>query len=117
MSWKLKRVRQCEKCPWKASTNPYEIPDGYSVELHRELARTIAEPGTYRYGGELRMMACHEHEPGEEAHCVGWIMNQIGTGNNIPLRIMMMDCENAKHIQLDGPQHGRFEDTLPREEA
>mgnify|MGYP000449815845 CR=1 FL=1 len=24
-------------------------------------------------------MACHEHPPGEETHCVGWLMNQLGT--------------------------------------
>lgn len=59
------------------------------------------------------IMACHEHEPGDEAHCVGWLMNQLGPGNNIGLRLKMMSCENAKHIKLDGEQHETFEDTLP----
>lgn len=112
MSWKLKRVRQCAKCPWKVSADPRDIPNGYSEELHENLACTIAEPGTYR-GRDLHIMACHEHDVGEEAHCVGWLMNQFGRGNNIALRIAMMDCENARHIQLDGEQHERFEDTLP----
>ncbi len=113
MTWKLKRVRQCAKCPWKVSTDPRDIPNGYSEDLHRNLACTIARPGEYRPGGVVRMMACHEHEPGEEAHCVGWLMNQLGAGNNIPLRIAMMGCENIRHVQLDGEQHERFEDTLP----
>jgi len=26
----------------------------------------------------------------------------------------MLSCENAHLIQLDGPQHERFEDTLPK---
>ncbi|MFB9794357.1 hypothetical protein [Shinella granuli] len=66
MSWKLKRVRQCAKCPWKVSTNPHDIPDGYSEALHRSLASTIAEPGSLE--GTGRAMACHEHRLGEEAH-------------------------------------------------
>ena len=111
MSWKLKRVRQCSKCPWKVSTDPHEIPNGYDEELHEGLACTIAEPGAYRTS--FRAMACHEHEEGDEAHCVGWLMNQLGPGNNIGLRIQMMTCENIRHVQLDGEQHERFEDTLP----
>lgn len=111
MGWKLKRVRQCEKCPWKVSTNPREIPDGYSEERHRSLASTIAEPGSLRGCGKA--MACHEHPPGEEVHCVGWLVNQMTVGNNIPLRMRLMDCENLQHVRTDGPQHERFEDTLP----
>ena len=114
MTFKLKRVRQCEKCPWKVSTDPHDIPHGYSEDLHRALARTIARPGDLSgLRGDMHIMACHEHEPGEEAHCVGWLMHQLGAGNNIPLRFAMRDCENIQHVQLDGPQHQRFEDTLP----
>jgi hypothetical protein len=58
-------------------------------------------------------MTCREHRPDNEAHCVGWLVNEIGPGNNIPLRIVMPSCENARHIQVDGEQHDRFEDTLP----
>lgn len=112
--WKLKRLKQCEKCPWKTSTNPHDIPNGYSVDLHENLACTIAEPGSMHDTG--RAMACHEHPPGEEVHCIGWLMNQLGPGNNIGLRIRMMSCENARHIQLDGPQHETFEDTLPKDD-
>lgn len=111
MSWKLKRVRQCDKCPWKVSTNPYDIPNGYDADLHRGLACTIAEHGSLRGSGSH--MACHEHSPGDEAHCVGWLMNQLGPGNNIGLRLKMLSCENIGIVQLDGPQHERFEDTLP----
>lgn len=113
MSWKLKRVRQCAKCPWKVTTDPHEIPDGYSEARHRDLAGTIAEPGALNFGGELRIMGCHEHPPGAEAHCVGWLMNQIGPGNNIGLRLSMLDCENIRDVHLDGEQHETFEDTLP----
>lgn len=110
-TWKLKRVRQCAKCPWKVSTDPHDIPNGYSEELHRRLACTIANPGSIHSAASA--MACHESPLGEEAHCIGWLVNQLGPGNNIPLRIQMMSCENAKAISLDGEQHQRFEDTLP----
>lgn len=112
MSWKLKRTNQCKKCPWKVSTDPHEIPNGYSEELHHGLVCTIADPNTgFRTSGHA--MACHEHPAGDEAHCVGWLMNQVGPGNNIGLRLQMLSCENAGAIRLDGEQHERFEDTLP----
>lgn len=117
MTWKLRRLRQCEKCPWKVSTDPHEIPDGYSEERHIALERTIAVPASVRtLDGPMVAMACHEHAPGEEAHCVGWLMNQLGPGNNIPLRLMVRSCENIAGVSLDGPQHQHFRDTLPRSE-
>jgi Family of unknown function (DUF6283) len=113
--WKLKRTRQCEKCPWRTATNPHDIPDGYTVERHRDLKQTIAEdPMTsltaYLRGDALRIMACHE---AHETHCIGWLVHQIGPGNNLGLRISMAFCDNAKAIRLRGPQHETFEATLP----
>lgn len=55
-------------------------------------------------------MACHE---GHDAHCIGWLHNQLGVGNNIGLRLQMMNCENIRHIRLDGDQHETLEDTFP----
>lgn len=109
--FKLKRLNQCAKCPWKVSTDPHEIPHGYSERLHRDLSCTIAKPGAFRVS--IRAMACHESPPGEDAHCIGWLMHQLGPGNNIGLRIQMSRCENIAQVQLDGPQHETFEDTLP----
>ena len=114
---RLKRTHQCKKCPWKLSTDPYEIPSGYDVERHKALAGTIAEPGSLRgLGGPMRVMSCHEHPVGDEAYCVGWLMHQLGPGNNIGLRMAMLNCENIRDVVLDGPQHQRFEDTLPEDE-
>lgn len=107
-SWKLKRTAQCSKCPWWVEVDPYDIPNGYDPIKHAELAVTIAEPGSLMDSG--RAMQCHELD---EAQCVGWLVNQLGPGNNIPLRIRMMSCENAKKIRLRGEQHETFEDTLP----
>lgn len=107
-AWKLKRTAQCEKCPWRVEVDPHEIPNGYSEEKHRALSCTIAHPGDFRGSG--RAMACHETH---DAHCIGWLVHQLGRGNNIALRIQMMSCENASKIRLRGEQHERFEDTLP----
>jgi len=119
MSWKLQRTKQCAKCPWKVSTDPRDIPHGYSEDLHRSLAGTIAD-GTGNLAAALgkeplRIMACHEHPVGKEVHCLGWLMNQLGDGNNIALRLAMLDCENLDRVDLDGPQHDCFEDTLPKD--
>lgn len=115
MGWKLKRIKQCQKCPWKVSTDPRDIPHGYSEDLHRALAGTIASNDglTPDLEAPIRVMACHEHPVGAEVHCVGWLMHQLGPGNNIPLRLSVLDCENIDSVQLDGPQHDTFEDTLP----
>jgi hypothetical protein len=62
------------------------------------------------------MMACHESPVGAEQPCVGWVINQLGPGNNIALRLLALDGR-FKHVRTDGPQHLRFEDTLPDAEA
>ncbi len=111
---RLKRTRQCAKCPWKKGTNPYDIPHGYSEEQHVLLAKTIGDPGLLDLtDAPARAMACHEHPQGAEVFCIGWLHHQLGVGNNVTLRVAMSDCENLNQIQVDGPQHERFEDTLP----
>lgn len=116
-AWKLKRIEQCEKCPWRKDANPLEIPNDYDVEKHKNLKRTIAQAGVleqvldYANKKPLRMMACHEEH---EAHCVGWLKHQLGVGNNIRLRIAMLGCENLGELKLHGEQHDNFEDTLPK---
>ena len=115
-TWRLARVKQCAKCPWKKSTDPRSIPNGYTEDLHRALAGTIAEPGDLTLalnGGAMKVFGCHEHTEDKPAHCVGWIAQQAGVGNNIALRIMLMTCENADRIETFGEQHETFEDTLP----
>jgi hypothetical protein len=108
---KLKRTAQCVKCPWLKRVNPFDIPDGYDVAKHAALACTIAEPGALLdFGAPLQVMACHETD---DAHCVGWLHNQLGEGNNIRLRIAMHRCENIGRLRLRGAQHATFADTLP----
>lgn len=113
MSFRLKRTIQCAKCPWKVTTNPHEIPDGYSVDLHKGLACTISG-GIESIGKPIKAMACHHSEHGNEDYCIGWLHNQLGSGNNIGLRIHMMNCDNIREVQVVGKQHERFENTLPK---
>ncbi len=110
-------ITQCKSCPWRVGCVPdRDIPGGYCVNLHRNLARTI-ETGVeslLRGGGEpRRMMACHYSKPGAEFACAGWLHNQIGVGNNIGVRMMVI-TQRLPFPQVDGEQHERFEDTLPR---
>lgn len=117
MSWQLQRTRQCAKCPWRKGSNPHEIPNGYSEEKHRALSNSIANPDPTPEqieqalsGRVLRLMSCHDEHA---AMCVGWLHNQMGEGNNIMLRLHLMDCDNLSEIRLCGEQHATFEDTLP----
>lgn len=110
-TWKLKRTAQCEKCPWRVGVDPHDIPNGYCETKHAALVSTIAKPGDLsNLFGAQHAMACHETD---DAHCVGWLANQLGPGNNISLRLQMMTCKNAGKIRLRGEQHQHFEDTLP----
>ena len=111
MKFRLKRTVQCARCPWKVSTDPYDIPNGYDVEKHKNLSCTISD-GRFNLS-QIKAMACHHSKEGNEEYCVGWLHNQLGVGNNIALRIKMMGCENAHNIKTKGKQHQRFEDTLP----
>lgn len=119
MIWQLKRTAQCAKCPWRQDVNPRDIPDGYCETKHAALAGTIApKDDTIGHALEilsgkepLRIMACHETA---DAHCIGWLTNQIGPGNNVALRMSVRDCLNIGKVRLKGAQHNCFEDTLPR---
>ncbi len=117
MSWQLKRTEQCAKCPWRVDVDPLEIPGCYTVEKHRALAGTIAASVLLQVSldnPELRIMACHESDPSEGMHCVGWLMNQIGPGNNIWLRVSARDCDNWQELRTHGDQHQTFAETLPK---
>lgn len=109
---KLPRTKQCSKCPWKVSTDPTTIPNGYCQTKHANLEKTIAK------GIEInnRVMACH-HSTGEDGmYCVGWLHNQLGDGNNIGIRIKMMECDNIRDLKVVGKQHPTFQDTLPKKD-
>lgn len=106
--------RQCAKCPWKVGTDPREIPDGYCESKHRRLKDTIADPGSLEgLGKGLVLMACHETGGRKALPCVGWLVHQLGEGNNIALRIAASLGQVDTNVETVGPQHERFEDTLP----
>ncbi len=103
---------QCARCPWKVTTNPRDIPNGYCENMHRALRATISDPGSLR--GTRVAMACHESPPGQELPCVGWMNHQLGDGNNLALRLAVLGGKVSGDIEVVGEQHRRFEDTLPR---
>jgi hypothetical protein len=105
------RNNQCDGCPWRVSVTPARDIPGYCPTKHAGLADTIAESGVVR--PRLRAMSCHESPPGAEQYCVGWAANQLGPGNNLTLRMVARDGRFQK-MRTDGPQHLRFEDTLPK---
>lgn len=103
--------KQCVKCPWKVSTNPHDIPNGYDPKKHANLKDTIAD-GSAGFG-KFKLMACHESPVGREKPCVGWLANQLGPGNNLSLRLAVCVGQVDANFELVGEQHERFEDTLP----
>lgn len=114
--------RQCAKCPWKVTTDPHEIPNGYSVEKHYALSRTVARPADLSplNDATIRVMACHEtavamRDDDHPLPCVGWLANPLGEGNNLALRMLALRGKVNVDFELEGEQHSCFEDTLPNE--
>lgn len=108
-------VKQCQSCPWRVGCVPERDIPNYSRDLHEGLAGTI-QSGLESIGCPVRRaMACHYSKPGEEFPCAGWLANQLGSGNNIGLRIAVMTDRIPAPI-IDGEQHETFEDTLPRKQ-
>lgn len=106
--------KQCAKCPWRTDVDPFEIPGDYCPVKHAGLDSTIAEPGSVQgIFGTLRMMACHETVEGKELPCVGWLVNQLGPGNNIALRMRAVTGKLDTDVETVGEQHETLEDTLP----
>lgn len=112
MSANGKPRRQCAKCPWRVDVDPHDIPNGYCETKHAALKETIAIPELFQVG-PVRTMACHETKVGKETTCVGWLVNQLGPGNNIGLRLAVMSGRIDANVRTVGEQHARFEDTLP----
>lgn len=111
------RLAQCKGCPWRKDVNPLDdIPNGYCPEKHAALESTISKAGELQVGS-LQLMACHECPVGQEQACVGWMHNQLGSGNNIGLRMWFSRQVRAGKItgplKVVGEQHECFEDTLP----
>ena len=113
----LKPLRQCKTCPFRVDADPYAIPN-YQRELHAKLDRTIQSGAESLFQvlatGERHVMACHYAKPDAEFPCAGWLHNQIGVGNNIGIRLAVISGR-LPPPEVDGPQHDRFEDTLPPE--
>lgn len=114
-SAKTKPRKQCAKCPWRKDVDPNDIPNGYDVARHKALTDTIAKPATFTGAGVGKVMACHETPVGKELPCVGWLVHQLGPGNNLGLRIAVMRKSIDANVETVGEQHECLEDTFPDE--
>jgi len=103
-------VKQCKSCPWRIDCVPDQDIPRYSRQLHEKLRGTIRS-GVQSLRSNGRVMACHYSKPGEEFACAGWLANQIGSGNNIGVRLAVIQGD-LPVPEIDGEQHERFEDTL-----
>lgn len=78
--------------------------------MHENLKSCIAEPGDIC---ATAVMACHADGGKNNIPCVGWLVNQLGPGNNIRLRMKLFNDPKAAKLQVVGPQHPNFESTIP----
>ena len=106
---KPKTAKQCTTCPWKVGADVALIPN-YRPEMHAKLTCTIAD-GPVIPVGPLRSMACHYSTARKTKPCVGWLHNQLGVGNNIGVRLVVMSGRMPVP-EVDGEQYETFEETL-----
>ena len=92
--------------------NPHDIPGAYSEDKHAALSCTIAGRESHMHS-QVVQMACHETPEGGESPCVGWLVNQLGPGNNIALRMRVMFGNIDGDVETVGPQHDCLAATLP----
>lgn len=106
---RLSHTQQCSTCPWKLGSTVSDIPN-YEESRHRGLDSTIAD--SLDWSDRTTNMSCHYAKDGEPRYCIGWLSHQLGPGNNIGLRLQMLNCENIGDLVLDGPQVDSFDDTF-----
>lgn len=109
--------RQCRKCPWRLDVDPADIPDGFNYEVHRRLGDNVRQTSSQITSRKmpLHVMACHETKeasPGEKP-CVGWLVNQLGPGGNLMLRIRAMRNDGFADVETVGPQRASYDEILP----
>lgn len=109
---KLQRTKQCKNCPWKLSVNPADIPNGFDYDSHKRILENAPKEGQI-YVEKLHIMSCHNSNDNDEMFCIGWLKNQLGSGNNIPLRIKMMNYSNVSKIKTFGKQKADFKLVKP----
>lgn len=104
-------VNQCKSCPWRVDCVPIRDIPNYVPDMHCNLDKTIQSGLGTLFQTERHIMACHYSKPGEEFPCAGWLHNQIGPGNNLGVRLLVMTGKMSPPV-VDGPQHETFEETL-----
>jgi len=104
--------QQCKTCPWKKGAKCANIPN-YDLNLHQDLSKSIAdEDGNLsKLNQPITGMACH-YSGQNQIPCAGWLHNQIGDGNNIPLRIWFSNNYPNGSIEVDGEQKQNFQETF-----
>lgn len=95
--------KQCASCPWKRSVNPDSLPGGYG-HVDREAVARASIGDTVSLRREAPRMGCHVVRPGPVLPCVGWLVQQLGPGNNLALRMDVMVGRVDGNVETVGPQ-------------
>ena len=93
------RKKQCPNCPWKVSTTA--IPGG-SCPNKDEKLDGFRQSGQ-SFGGSLQMMQCHDTQDDEPKACTGWVIHELGPGNNMGLRLKAL-AGGFEDLETVGPQ-------------
>lgn len=109
----MKRPRmQCQTCPWRADVDPRNIPGGYGHVI-AELLAEHTPSGPASLASTLHIATCHEKPERAKLPCVGWLVHQLGAGNNLALRLRVIHGCIDGNVRTVGPQRDLCRELLP----
>ncbi len=94
--------KQCASCPWKRSVDPDRLPGSYG-HVDRDAVATHSAEGTRSLRRDTPGMGCHVKR-NAGLPCVGWLVQQLGPGNNIAMRIAVSIGQVDGNVETVGPQ-------------
>jgi len=104
---------QCATCPWRADVDPRDIPGGHGHVVPEKLA-VHTPSGVESLAHDLRVATCHEAAIGAKLPCVGWLVHQLGPGNNLAVRVAVLRGSLDANVRTIGEQRDLPQELLFR---
>lgn len=103
--------RQCRTCPWRADVDPTNIPEGHGRVDGRMLALSVADGLESLANPNVINAECHAY-PGTGLVCVGWLVHQLGPGQNFSVRMKVIKGRIDANVETVGPQRNLVDEML-----
>ena len=104
--------KQCVTCPWRADVDPWNMPGGHGYVLPEMLSSHTPSGMESLATPVLRVATCHEAAIAKKLPCVGWLVHQLGPGNNFAVRLAVLRGSIDANVRTLGKQRDLPEEIL-----